>query len=111
MKSIEGHEPNLCFLQAPMKVIERKVCIVFKGDAIRRVINLIMQFFERLDRKVGKIYQYVKRRQSGLKVDRGRPVSETLSFDWKVDQRISMYGLCLIRRLPYEVWERRPGEF
>jgi hypothetical protein len=69
MKSIEGHESDLCFLQAPITVIERVVRIVFKNHAIRRVINLVMQFLECLDWKSNKIYEYVKRRQSGLKLD------------------------------------------
>ena len=94
MKSIEGHEPDLCCLQAPMKVIECEVRIVFKDHAIRRVINLVVQFLERLNWNAGKIYEYVKRRRSGLKLDIGRPVSEILSFDWKDDQQILMYGLC-----------------
>jgi len=51
-----GHEPDLCFLQAPIKAIERVVCIAFQEHTIRRVINLVMQFLERLDRKAGKIY-------------------------------------------------------
>jgi len=77
-----------------MKVIEREVCIVLKDHAIRRMINLVVQFFERRNWKAGKIDEYVKRRRSGLKLDIGRPVSEILSFDRKDDQRISMYGLC-----------------
>jgi hypothetical protein len=69
MKSIEGHESDLCFLQAPIKVIERVVRIELKDHAIRRVIDLVMQFLECLDRKLSKIYEYVKRHQSGLKLD------------------------------------------
>jgi hypothetical protein len=55
MKSIQGHEPDLCFLQAPIKAIESVMCILFKEHAIRRVINSGMQVLERRDRKVGKI--------------------------------------------------------
>jgi hypothetical protein len=56
MKPLEGHEPDLCFLQAPIKAIESVVCILLKEHAIRRVINFSMQVLERLDRKAGKIY-------------------------------------------------------
>jgi hypothetical protein len=69
MKSIEGHEPDLCFLQAPVKAIVRFVRIFFKDHAIRRVIDLVMQLLECLDRKLGKIYEYAKRRHSGHKLD------------------------------------------
>jgi hypothetical protein len=51
-----------------MKVIEREVCIAFKNHAIRQVINLVMQLFEGLDRKAGKINKYVKCSQSGLEL-------------------------------------------
>ena len=56
MRSIENHESDLCFLQASIKTIERVVCIFFKEHAIRRVINLVVQFLKRLDRKAGETY-------------------------------------------------------
>ena len=58
MKSIEGYEPELCFLQAPIKAIKSVMCILLKEHAIRRVINFGMQVLERLrvDRKAGKFY-------------------------------------------------------
>ena len=68
MKAIEGLEPDLCFLQAPIKPVKPAVCITLKHHAIRRVINVAMQILEFLDRNTGKIYEYVKRRNGGLKL-------------------------------------------
>jgi hypothetical protein len=55
MKAIEGYESDICFLQAPSKAIECFVCISFQYHAIRRVVNVTMQFLECLEGKAGEI--------------------------------------------------------
>jgi len=56
------------------------MCIVLKCNAIRRVIKFVTQFLECLDRKVGKIYKYVKRRQRGLILDMQQKNLRSASF-------------------------------
>jgi len=68
MKAIKGHEPDLCFLQAPIKPVKPIVCTQLKHHAIWRIVNVGMQILEFLDWNVGKIYEYVKRRNGGLKL-------------------------------------------
>ena len=60
---------DLCFHQAPIKIVKWFECIKFKRNAIGRVINVATQIFEFLKRDARKISEYVKRRNGRLKLD------------------------------------------